>query len=446
MYQNIKMAALNFLYTDSSVLYARDQLQQSVQIKQINDSKQLLVDVSVIIRADAGTGVQRLVRALLKQLQDNPPAGYEVRPVFASIRHNYRYAPESFSLEQVTKHQISFASKCVTVAEGDVFLGLDLATALLPKYQNQLEYWKRKGVKIHIVVYDLLPVLHPEWFHFKTTRNFYRWLRSLAIVADSVVCISKIVKADLSSWLVDKYAFPTNTLPINVIPMGCDIEESLPSKGLPKNAEELLKQFKTRPTVLMVGTLEPRKGHGQILDAFEHLWKTGIDVNLLIVGKRGWKTKKLQARLLNHVKFKKNLFWLSDVSDELLEIIYEACYGLILASEAEGFGLPLIEAMQHGKPVLARDLPVFREISGSGLNFFEINNSGSKDLAASISAWLSQDNSIGTFSESDGIKTWKNSAAFLLKTILGVQFGSSFLEESRLNIRPNEPEKLGGVG
>jgi glycosyltransferase involved in cell wall biosynthesis len=296
------------------------------------------------------------------------------------------------------------------------------------------------------VVYDLLPVLHPEWFHFKTTRNFYRWLRSLAIVSDSVVCISKTVKADLSSWLVGKYAFPKNTLPINVIPMGCDIEESLPSKGLPDNAEKLLKQFKERPTVLMVGTLEPRKGHGQILDAFEHLWKTGSDVNLLIVGKRGWKTKQLQARLLNHVKLKKNLFWLSDVSDELLEKIYDACYGLILASEGEGFGLPLIEAMQHGKPVLARNLPLFREISGSGLNFFEVNNCESKDLAASISIWLSQDNSICAFSASDGITSWKNSAAILLKTILGVQYGSSFLEASCHNIRPIEPEKLGGVG
>ena len=354
------------------MLCAREQLQQSVLIKQINNNKQLLVDVSVIIRADARTGIQRVVRALLKQLLDNPPAGYEVRPVFASAEHNYHYAPESFSLQQDKKIIIPIASKCVTVAADDVFLGLDLAAHVLPKHQTQLERWKRKGAKIHIVVYDLLPVLHPEWFHGKTTRNFYRWLRSVAIVADSAVCISKTVKADLSLWLIGKYAFATNTLPVNVIPMGCDIEASLPSKGLPENAKELLTQFKARPTALMVGTLEPRKGHGHVLDAFEHWWQNGGEANLLIVGKSGWKTEQLQARLLNHVKFEKNLFWLNNVSDQFLEKIYDACYGLILASEGEGFGLPLIEAMQHGKPVLARDLPVFREL-GVHLNYIQQN-------------------------------------------------------------------------
>jgi glycosyltransferase involved in cell wall biosynthesis len=432
MINALKIAALDFLYTDSSVLCAREQLQRSIPAKKnTSNTKQLLVDVSVIILDDARTGIQRVVRALLKQLLDNPPAGYAIRPVFSSVEHDYHYAPESFSLWQEKKPSVAVTSKSsITVAVGDVFLGLDLAAHVLPKHQAQLENWKCKGVKIHILVYDLLPVLHPEWFHSKTTRNFYRWLRTVAIVADSAICISKTVSADLSLWLVAKYAFATDTLPINVIPMGCDIEASLPSKGLPKNAEGLLSQFNKRPTALMVGTLEPRKGHAQVLDAFEHYWQGCGDANLLIVGKPGWKTEKLQSRLISHPEFEKRMFWLSDVSDEFLEKIYIASYGLILASESEGFGLPLIEAMRYGKPVFARDLPVYRELE-MRLSYMPRNQNNIIQLSTILSDWIKH----AEVSDSDinavHLQTWEISAQFLLSYLVGQQDKHILHESSR---------------
>lgn len=388
MYQNIKFAALDYLYTGSIVLRKRNELSKFVVVNKPNNKKQLLVDVSVIVFADARTGIQRVVRALLKSLIENPPIGYDVLPVFASANYSYRYAPKNFSLRGNFNLNAASYKKVVTVSGGDIFLGLDLAAHVIPKYLNQFMDWKRNGVKIHILVYDLLPVLNPEWFHSKATRNFYRWLHTIAIVADSAICISKSVQTDLKLWLVDKYAFASSTLLVNVIPMGCDIEASSPSKGLPKNAADLLIQFKSRTTALMVGTLEPRKGHANVLDAFEHLWRNGSDANLLIVGKPGWKTEKLQNRIVSHVKLNKNLFWLDDVSDEFLEKIYPACYGLILASEGEGFGLPLAEALRHSKPILARDLPVFREIETSQISFFKYLNNNPTIFFEVIKEWL----------------------------------------------------------
>ncbi|MFN0630266.1 glycosyltransferase, partial [Bacillus anthracis] len=62
----------------------------------------------------------------------------------------------------------------------------------------------------------------------------------------------------------------------------------------------MLSILKQRPSFLMVGTLEPRKGHAQVLDAFENLWKGGANLNLVIVGKVGWMVDLLVQRLCSH--------------------------------------------------------------------------------------------------------------------------------------------------
>ena len=420
MRQNLMIKALDFLYTDKSVLRARIKLQRAIiKTKKSCEKKQILVDVSVIIKADARTGIQRVVRAILKHLLDNPPIGYEVKPVFANDEHNYYYADCRFFLNTGTENFVSMPSKPVLANMNDIFLGLDLAVRMLPKYQSQLECWKRNGVKIHILVYDLLPVLHPEWFHRKTTLHYYKWLRSAAIVSDSIVCISKTVKNDLATWLVRKYSLTERDLPINIIPMGGNIGASIPSMGLPENASQLLTHFMLRKTALMVGTLEPRKGHAQVLNAFEHIWKKNDESNLLIVGKPGWKTEQLQKRILQNPRYEKNLFWIKNVSDEFLEKIYSVSYGLIMASKGEGFGLPLIEAMQYGMPVLARDLPEFREISGSGVSFFE---GKSENLTDAVFRWLNQEKKLESTRISPAVMkaSWENSTNALLAVILDI--------------------------
>jgi glycosyltransferase involved in cell wall biosynthesis len=114
----------------------------------------------------------------------------------------------------------------------------------------------------------------------------------------------------------------------------------------------------------MVGTLEPRKGYTDTLNVFDALWRQGQDINLVIVGKVGWKVEALVARIKEHPEFNQRLFWLAGISDEYLDRVYNTCTCLIAASYGEGFGLPLIESAQRGLPIIARDIPVFREVAG----------------------------------------------------------------------------------
>lgn len=331
--------------------------------------KQLLVDISEMIKGDARTGIQRVVRGILLPLLAEPPEGYWVIPVFAERNQGYRYASLTGTNLQVDdqNRQLSLP---VAVAAGDVFLGLDLAAHLIPRHQGQLLQWKRQGLRISFLVYDLLPLLHPYWFKPVRQKIFGRWLKALAIYADDLVCISGAVKNDLQNWLSTHYKLSDNAIRLHIIPLGADLEETMPTTGCTEAEIAALACLQAKQFVLMVGTLEPRKGYADALEAFEQLWADGHQVALVIVGKPGWKTEPLQERLRNHPECHNRLYWFESASDELLQNLYKAANGVILASEAEGFGLPLIEALRYGKPVLARDIPVYREVGKVAPTFF----------------------------------------------------------------------------
>lgn len=369
--------------------------------------RQLLVDVSVIIQNDARTGIQRVVRAILSELATQLPYNYVLRPVFATKRHAYHYAGEY--QQQLGLSDISNDSGPVKVLAGDIFFGLDLTAHILPRRSAQLERWKKSGVNIHVMVYDLLPLQSPEWFYKRTADNFQRWMRTIAIFADSFICISHTVRRDVKDLLTDKYNLSSADSPaLHVVRLGSDIESTMPSKGIRTTDRQVLTQISDRTTILIVGTLEPRKGHKELLRAFERIWRGGHQINLVICGKAGWKTELLQQRITSHPENGKRLFWLDDATDDTLFALYQACYGVIVASFGEGFGLPLVEALRFNKPVLARDIPVFREIAGDQVHFF--NAIDSKTMAVQILHWLELPKqnicqSFMTFSWHDTVKT-----------------------------------------
>ena len=105
------------------------------------------------------------------------------------------------------------------------------------------------------------------------------------------------------------------------------------------------------------------------------------------------------------------------ISDEYLEKVYAASTCLVAASYGEGFGLPLIEAAQHGLPVIARDIPVFREVAGEGAFYF--SGQSPEDLSQSIKRWLTLRNT-DSHPKPSGIHwlTWQQSAAQIKSVLL----------------------------
>ena len=331
------------------------------------DTPRLLVDVSAIVRYDAQTGVQRVVRAVWTELQRRDGDGFKLVPVYASHDHGYVYAPHDI----FNQPQVVAKPQPVMANAGDKFLGLDLSAHFLPKYRSQIRAWRVNGATIHLVVYDLLPILRPEWFKKATAVHFRKWFAILANEADQAICISKQVSRDLRDCL--QSSGHKSKLPIANMAMGGDIAASRPSSGISGEVSLLLDRLRFRPAILMVGTIEPRKGYETAIAAFEYLWRTqsGEAPDLVIVGKGGWKTSPMQKQIRCHPEHNIRLHWLDSVSDEGLCQLYESCRGLFMASRGEGFGLPLVEAASHRRHVLARDLPVFREQSVPNVLYFE---------------------------------------------------------------------------
>lgn len=341
--------------------------------------RRLFVDVSVISKHDAGTGIQRVVRAVASQLLENPPAGWEVQAVGATRKRPYHAIPWSSD-----KRATDFTS--IEARPGDVFLGLDFALDTIRFHERQIAAFKRNGGQLWFIIYDLLPVRRSEWFSDKLVVRYRKWLGILAALGDGFFCISPPVEMELREELARRYGLESG-FRTHILPMGWDLAASRPSTGVRPGFDELLQGLSKRRTALMVGTIEPRKGHTDVLAAFDLLWRQGGDYNLVIVGRPGWKTEALQAALCNHPQYGERLIWLDDASDEALTRLYGACDGVIVASHAEGFGLPLIEALGHGKPVLARALPVFGLHEAKDVSYFAVEVETAV-LAQSIDTWL----------------------------------------------------------
>ncbi len=385
--------------------------------------KKIFIDVSAIVKTDWKTGIQRVIKNILIELFNNTPDGYRVEPVYFDI-DSYKSASQ-FALHLIEYENALLEDSVIIPTYGDIFLGLDLLCPV-PDI-SLLKTWRNRGVYIFFIVYDLLPLLKPEVFPEGVKHSFFRWLEEISAISNGLIAISRSVANELYTWLHEHPPKRYTDLQIGYYYNGASFTNSVSSQGLPDNANKVLSALSSKTTLLMVGTVEPRKGHIQAIEAFEFLWNQGLDINLVIVGQEGWthiernkrqKVLSIVNKIVNHDEFNKRLFWLDGgISDEYLDKIYNYSSALLAASEGEGFGLPLIEAAHHNLPIIARDIPVFREVANEHAFFFSAEQS--KELADAIIAWLNLFNQ-NREPSSKGMPwlEWKQSAEQLLDVIL----------------------------
>lgn len=381
--------------------------------------RRLLVDVSELVRHDAGSGVQRVAKNILRQLLEHPPQGVEVGAVYATtLSPGYLHA--DFLEERLSGGSGGRPETPVDWRAGDVFLGLDLQRSSTLAQSERLKAMRRDGVGVFFVVYDLLPLQFPHYWPAKhcVPEIHRQWLEAISEF-DGVLCISRTVASEMADWLRRHPPRRLRPLRLGWFHLGADLDGAASSQGMPADAAEVLATLKGRPSFLCVGTIEPRKGQSQALEAFELLWQEGEEVNLVLAGRAGWLVDDLMARLSSHRELGRRLFWLDGISDEYLAAVYASSACLLAPSEGEGFGLPLIEGAQHGLPILARDIPVFREVAGEHAAYFRGLEPGA--LAQAVRRWLALWHQ-GAAPESLGLPwlTWRQSAEALVQVLGGM--------------------------
>ena len=405
-------------------------------------ARQLLVDVSNLSGHDAGTGIQRVVRNVLRELYVADTRGFEVVPVRFDGAGQPRLA-RAFATRFAGGEPDNVEDPVLDARPGDIFLGLDLSAHLVPWYYENFDRMRRRGVAMNFVVYDLIPLLRPDCMDPAGVPTLQAWYQAIGRLADGLCCISRAVASELAEWCDQVRPERHRPLKIGHFHLGSDLD--LATGDVDATAIQQLGALQSGRCFLMVGTIEPRKGHTQTLDAFELLRRDGVDASLAILGKPGWLMDQFTTRLKHHPEAGRRLHWFADIDDHGLRALYDGSAALLAASEAEGFGLPIVEAASHGLPVVARDLPVFREVAGAHAFYFA--GFDPPDLADALRDWLDlARRGLAPASREMPRLDWKDSADALIRCVIDGEHDFCWRPSGRRRFPATDPRLLRQVG
>lgn len=222
---------------------------------------------------------------------------------------------------------------------------------------RHLGWVQRSGVRPVYLVHDLIPIEHPHWTTPHKTRRHAGRVRSALAAASGIIANSHATARALRSYAQDHgLAAP----PILGAPLGMpELPRAPRSFGSP------------RPTFVCVGTIERRKNHMLLLDVWQQLIARHGEAapQLVLIGRWGTGSAEVRRRYRADPQLHRFVTIHSDCPDaEITRHLRGAC-ALLAPSRAEGFGLPLVEALGLGVPVIASDLAAFREV-GAGVPTF----------------------------------------------------------------------------
>lgn len=351
-----------------------------ISVSHAGPARRLLIDVTNTAKKDAGTGIQRVVKEVARACHSG--ATFDI-PAFAVRCENGRlYTANAFTASLggvATGPDVEIHAEA-----GDRFLTLSDSWNAFDDLAPVLATIRETGGEIITCIFDLIPELHPYACHEITPPRYRAWLRSALLESDAFLAISRTVAEELAAYVRENELPHRAGLKIGWFQCGADLAAAPTATPRPKIAAAVEGDA---PCFLIVGTIEPRKGHRVALRAFDRLWSQGADVRLVIVGRRGWFEEALVDEMTTHPEFGRRLFWFNDADDGELSYLYDHVRALILPSYAEGFGLPIVEAAQRGRAVICSDIPVFREVGRDGALYFRVTDA--EALAGTIAEFLS---------------------------------------------------------
>ncbi len=268
------------------------------------------------------------------------------------------------------------------------------------------QWRKQLGIELIALCHDVIPLLFPRWFRAKDVALVQRHFDQVFAVASLNLVGSRVVGRDVQAYCAE-HGIAAG--PVMQIPFGFD---------LPPDGRRPAGPNGVRPGsryIMLVSTIEPRKGHGLMQTVWGRLLKEGIpqdlDITLVLVGRVGWLIDGLVESLLSSER----ITVMDEADDAALADLYDGACFCIYPSEYEGYGLPVVEALARGKAVLASDVGVVPEIQSPLLKRLPARDEEAWHRA--IRAWLT---SPETLPRSDAVfdhPTWQQAAARVFAVI-----------------------------
>jgi glycosyltransferase involved in cell wall biosynthesis len=340
------------------------------------------------------------------------PADPDWREIVAEMQDAVRHGPP-----------LDFAPGGVLVTLGTAWW--------IPNYLLRVREAKaRHGVRYVPMVYDCIPALVPEHCAAGLSAEFAAWFAGACVHADAMLAISDCTRDDVlrmrHGLLPGADDIPVSVLPLHAGPL-------LPEASAPPDPP------RRRPYVLFVATIESRKNHLLVFNAWLSLIRRhGAEAvpDLVCVGKRGWLADPAFALLATSRALRERVFLLHDIPDTELDALYRHCVCTVFNSHYEGWGLPVTESIGYGKVPIVADNSSLRQAGGEAALFFA---SGSEpELVARLEAVIFDENfraaQEAKLRASPPLRRWDELAADLAAALAAVP-GTATPPLSRISVR-----------
>ena len=313
-------------------------------------------------RSGLGNYSRDIIRAIIKKQEDNiylfstkfNQSVFDIKPLLSPLNFVENIQPEEPIDKWLTAYWRSFSIvKDVRKRKIDIFHGLS----------NELPFTLGKSVKTVVTIHDLIFKRYPQWYK-PIDRKMYDWkFKSACINADKIIAISEQTKADIIKfYLIDENK-------IEVVYQTCN--DSFKTKASDSLISAVKKKYNLNDEFLLnVGTIEQRKNALNIVKAIK---QHNIKTPLYIIGRNTKYAEEIKSYIKKN-NLEKQIQILHDVSNEELPVFYQLAKVFIYPSTFEGFGIPIIEALYSGTPVITSKGSCFSEPGGEDSIYVEVGN------------------------------------------------------------------------
>lgn len=325
------------------------------------DDRPLLLDVSRMVwrvwSSRLPTGIDRVCLAYLERFADRALAVVqrgEFRMVLSATQSDALFALLREGGRGFRPRLVALLGQAILRRErvamaGKLYLNIGHTGLDAPGLPAWLA---RRRLRPVFLIHDLIPITHPEFCRDGEDLRHKARMRHALSSAHGIIANSRATLEALTAFAAsDGLSMPESM----VAWLGAD--EQVDPVPLPPPA---------RPSFVTIGTIEARKNHLLLLHIWERLAaRMGPNTpELILVGQRGWEADDVFALLDRSPRLKGHVRELGRCDDATMLATIDQARAVLLPSFIEGFGIPLVEALQRGTPVIASDLPVFHEIAG----------------------------------------------------------------------------------
>jgi glycosyltransferase involved in cell wall biosynthesis len=323
----------------------------------------VLFDVTQYVRSPATAGIQRVMRRLATDWRGDAVEaryGFLERGHYVSgpinrlgsvIGSTFRSAETGLAIasDVVSRPLRRAASESVSAEEvGDAFDAYLLPEPTFCEDSVTVAESVGRAIPTFFIYYDALPLTHPQFFGPRFADALAAYHRAV-VRSDNVGFISQA-----SLHVFENRLARRNVANAIVVRPGAD--------GL--RPRRHVKQ--TRPTFAIHGSVEPRKRHAVVIEAFERLWAAGRDYGLVVMGAPGWGQPRVIERIRELAQTPR-VQWLEKPGDDDIARVLAGSAALVYTPHAEGYGLPPLEALAAGCPVIvSADLPSLEGLAPAG--------------------------------------------------------------------------------